>query len=129
MLRAFYRSKKWALWAYGGGATLIASLWIQVQITVAINTWYGGFYTLLQTAAEYKDNQAEGIALFYDKLISISYVTSGFEGEPSFAVLAFPYVLLAVATGWFTRIYGLKWREAMTFSYIPRWQSVEEEIE
>jgi peptide/bleomycin uptake transporter len=96
MLRAFYRSKKWAAWAYGGGALLIASLWIQVQITVAINTWYGGFYNLLQTAAEYKDKQAEGIALFYDKLISISYVTSGFEGEPSFAVLAFPYVILAV---------------------------------
>ena len=129
MLRAFYRSKKWALWAYGGGAALIASLWIQVQITVAINTWYGGFYNLLQTSGEYKDNSAEGIALFYDKLISLSYWTSGFEGEPSFAVLAFPYVILAVLTGWFTRIYGLKWREAMTFSYIPRWQSVEEEIE
>ncbi|SVD73007.1 uncharacterized protein METZ01_LOCUS425861, partial [marine metagenome] len=46
MLRAFYRSKKWATWAYGGGGLLIASLWIQVQITVAINTWYGGFYNL-----------------------------------------------------------------------------------
>jgi peptide/bleomycin uptake transporter len=64
MIKAFYKSKKWALWAYGGGAALIASLWIQVQITVAINTWYGGFYNLLQTSAEYKDKQAEGIALF-----------------------------------------------------------------
>ena len=129
MIKAFFRSKKWAPWAYGGGALLVASLWIQVQITVAINTWYGGFYNLLQTSGEYKDNSAEGIALFYDKLISFSYWTNGFEGEPSFAVLAFPYVILAVLTGWFTRVYGLRWREAITFDYIPRWRTVEEEIE
>jgi len=129
MIRAFYRSKKWALWAYGGGAALVASLWIQVQITVAINTWYGGFYNLLQTSGEYKDKSAEGIALFYDKLISFDYWLNGFQGEPSFAVLAFPYVILAVLTGWFTRVYGLRWRQAITFDYIPRWKTVKEEIE
>ena len=61
MIRSFYRSKNWALWAYGGGALLIASLWIQVQITVAINKWYGGFYNLLQTSAEYQNKQAEDL--------------------------------------------------------------------
>jgi peptide/bleomycin uptake transporter len=129
MIKAFFRSKEWALWAWGGGALLALSLWIQVQITVAINKWYGGFYNLLQTSAEYKDNSAEGIALFYDKLISIDYWLNGFEGDPSFTVLAFPYVILAVLTGWFTRIYGLRWRQAITFNYIPRWRTVEEEIE
>jgi len=129
MIKAFFRSKKWALWAWGGGGILATSLWIQVQITVAINRWYGGFYNLLQTSGEYKDNSAEGIALFYDKLISISYWLDGFEGDPSFTVLAFPYVILAVLTGWFTRIYGLRWREAITFDYIPRWRTVKEEIE
>ena len=78
MIRSFYRSKNWALWAYGGGALLIASLWIQVQITVAINKWYGGFYNLLQTSAEYQNKPAEGIALFYDRLVSLSYWTNGF---------------------------------------------------
>jgi len=129
MLKAFFRSKEWALWAWGGGGLLAISLWIQVQITVAINKWYGGFYNLLQTSGEYKDNSAEGIALFYDKLISLSYWTNGFEGDPSFTVLAFPYVVLAVLNGWFTRLYGLRWRQAMTFMYIPRWRTVEEEIE
>jgi len=129
MLKAFFRSKQWALWAWGGGGLLAISLWIQVQITVAINKWYGGFYDLLQTSGTYKDNSAEGIALFYDKLISLSYWTNGFEGDPSFVVLAFPYVVLAVLTGWFTRVYGLRWREAITFNYIPRWRTVKEEIE
>ena len=129
MIKAFYKSRKWALWAWGGGALLALSLWIQVQITVGINKWYGGFYNLLQKAGDYASNPESGISLFYEKLISISYVSNGFEGEPSFAVLAFPYVLLAVATGWFTRIYGLRWREAITFDYIPRWRNVKTEIE
>ena len=36
---------------------------------------------------------------------------------------------MAVLTGWFTRIYGLRWRQAITFEYIPRWRTVKEEIE
>ena len=129
MIGAFYKSRKWALWAWGGGALLIASLWIQVQITVAINSWYGGFYNLLQTAGEYKDKAEVGTAIFYDKLIRFDYWFNGLEGEPSFAVLAFPYVILAVLTSWFTRLYGLRWREAITFNYIPRWRNVKTEIE
>jgi len=129
MIKSFYKSKKWAVWAYGGAAALIASLWLQVQMSVAINTWYGGFYNLLQNAKDYYDKPEEGITQLYDKLISIDYVTNGLVGDPSFTVIAFPYVALAVFTGWFTRIYGLRWREAITFSYIPRWRNVEEDIE
>ena len=129
MIKAFYATRQWALWAYGGGLLLMSSLWLQVQMTVALNTWYGQFYDLLQNAASYKDNPNEGITLFLSKLISLSYVRAGFDGEPSFVVIAFPYILLAIFTAWFTRIYGLRWREAITFNYVPRWRSVEQEIE
>ena len=67
--------------------------------------------------------------MFFSKLISLSYVRNGFDGEPSFIVIAFPYILLAIFTAWFTRIYGLRWREAITFDYVPRWRSVQQEIE
>ena len=117
MVKCFYYSRKWFNWAYGGGALLIVSLWIQVQLTVAINTWYGGFYDLLQNAESYSQNPQEGIVLFYDKLVSIKYLTEG--AEPSFLLIAMPYVVLATFTGWFTRIYGLRWRESITFDYIP----------
>jgi peptide/bleomycin uptake transporter len=63
------------------------------------------------------------------QLISLEYILNGFEGDLSFVVIAFPYIFLAIFTGWFTRIYGLRWREAMTFNYIPKWQAVESEIE
>lgn len=129
MIESFYRSKKWFLWAYGGGLFLMISLYFQVRMTVMINEWYGRFYNLLQTSAEYKDNPSEGISLLYEQLISLSYITSGFESTPSFAVIVFPYVVLAVFTNWFTRIYGLRWREAITFNYIPRWRNVAHEIE
>jgi len=129
MLKSFFLEKKWRLWSWGGLLLLIVSLWFQVQMTVAINTWYGKFYDLLQNAGDYVDKPQEGIQLFFSQLISLDYILNGFEGDLSFVVIAFPYIFLAIFTGWFTRIYGLRWREAMTFNYIPKWQAVETEIE
>jgi peptide/bleomycin uptake transporter len=129
MLKSFFLEKKWRLWSWGGLLLLIVSLWFQVQMTVAINTWYGKFYDLLQNAGDYVDKPQEGIELFFSQLISLDYILNGFEGDLSFVVIVFPYIFLAIFTGWFTRIYGLRWREAMTFNYIPKWQAVESEIE
>ena len=129
MVKCFYYTRKWFHWAYGGGSVLVISLWIQVQLTVAINTWYGGFYDLLQNADNYSEDPQSGITLFYEKLISIKYLTQWESSEASFLVIAMPYVVLATFTGWFTRIYGLRWRESITFDYIPRWRNVKVEIE
>ena len=129
MLKSFFLEKKWRLWSWGGLLLLIISLWLQVQMTVAINSWYGKFYDLLQKAADYSSNPQEGINLFFKQLVSVDYILNGFEGTPSFVEIAFPYIILAIFTGWFTRIYGLRWREAITFDYIPKWQNVSSEIE
>jgi peptide/bleomycin uptake transporter len=129
LIKSFYANKKWLLWAYGGGVLLITSLWMQVQMTVALNTWYGDFYDLLQNAATYKNNPNEGIKIFFSKLISLDYLENTSLNSPSFIIIAFPYILLAIFTSWFTRIYGLRWREAITFSYIPKWRDVTQEIE
>lgn len=110
MFRSFFKSKKWAFWAYGGGITLLAALYIQVELTVEINQWYGRFYNILQKATEHKVEE------FWAEMIN-------------FGKLAFPYVLIATLTAYFTRVYSFKWREAMTFSYVERWQQVDEEIE
>lgn len=110
MFRSFFRSRKWFLWAYGGGLLLLSALFIQVELTVAINGWYGGFYNMLQKATEHK------IEEFWVEMLK-------------FAKIAFPYVLIATLTGYFTRLYAFKWREAMTFSYTTKWQKVEHEVE
>lgn len=90
--------------------TLIISLFVQVELTVKINEWYGGFYNILQKATEHD-------------------VSELWTEMAKFAKIAFPYVLIATATAYFTRIYAFRWREAMTFSYVARWQGVEEEVE
>ena len=74
MIKSFYRSKEWAPWAYGGGLALILSLWLQVQMSVAINQWYGGFYNLLQNAKDYVDKPQDGITQLYDQLVSLQYL-------------------------------------------------------
>jgi len=98
------------LWAYGGGLTLLLSLFIQVELTVKINQWYGGFYNILQKATEHE------LTEFWAEMVK-------------FGKIAFPYVLIATATAYFTRIYAFRWREAMTFSYVAKWQTVDEEVE
>lgn len=110
MFRSFYKSKKWFIWAWGGGFTLLASLYIQVRLTVKINEWYGRFYNMLQKATEHELQE------FWQELLVFAYI-------------AFPYVLIATLTAYFTRIYAFRWREAMTFSYVSKWQQVEKEIE
>jgi len=116
MIQSFFYNKRWLLWAWGGLFVLLSSLWGQVSLTVAINAWYGGFYDLMQNSATYFDKPQVGINLFYDELYK-------------FCTLAMPYVIIATITNWFTRVYSLKWREAITFDYLPRWRNVKEDIE
>ena len=110
MLRSFFLNKKWLLWSWGGGLFLILSLLIQVTITVKINEWYKGFYDILQKPTE------NDISVFWDKIFEFIY-------------LAMPYVILATFTAYFTRLYAFRWREAMTFDYIPYWTSGGAKIE
>ena len=110
MIKAFFASRKWALWAYGGAALLLFSLYWQVQFTVYINDWYGSFYNILQKPQEHD------ISEFW---ASIRY----------FFVLAIPYVFIATVTGYFTRLYAFRWRKAITFDYIPRWRNVSRDVE
>ncbi len=113
MIKSFFWSRKWALWAFGGLAVILVSLFFQVQMSVRLNTWYGDFYDLLQASPQYG---MAGIPKFYEGLIKFMWI-------------AVPYVLLATITGYFTRVYALRWREAITKNYIPRWRNVKKEIE
>ncbi len=118
MIKAFFWSKKWFWWAYGMGLFLLTSLAAQVYVSVKINEWYKPFYDLLQNAAAYvaKGKGAEGAKDFGILIVQFGY-------------LAGIYVLIATITSYFARLYSFRWREAMTFHYIPRWRNVTEEVE
>ena len=110
MWRSFFTEKKWLLWSWGGFTFIILSLLAQTWIDVKINQWYKGFYDLLQQAPERE------IAEFYAGLLM-------------FMKLAVPYVLIYTVTNYFTRLWAFRWREAMTFSYMPYWRSVNAKVE
>ena len=40
----------WALWSIVGSALILFATYFQVQVSVAINSWYGPFYDLIQAA-------------------------------------------------------------------------------
>lgn len=110
MIKAFFRSKEWLGWAYGGGLVLLILIYSQVHLSVLLNKWYGSFYDILQ-----KTNQ-HTVQEFWASLMQFLYIT-------------IPWVILATITSYFTRLYSLRWREAITFNYIPRWRNVRKEIE
>jgi len=110
MIKSFFLNKKWALWAWGGFVFIIGSLVAQTWIDVKINEWYKGFYDLLQKAGE------RDVSEFYDGIFL-------------FLKLAIPYVIIYTITNFFTRMYAFRWREAMTFSYMPMWKKVDAKVE
>ena len=110
MLKSYFASRQWALWAYGGGLLLVISVWSQVQLLVVLNTWYKDFYDLLDDATN------RDIAEFWDTIVH-------------FYQLAFTYITIATLSSFLGSHYAFRWRQAMTFYYLPRWQKVEKEIE
>ncbi len=98
----FFTSKKWFLWAYLGSLIILTSLWVQVQIDVKINEWFGEFYDMIQKA-----------------LAEPNVVTIGeyFAGLWSFITLALIYVAIAVIVNFFTNHFLFRWRTAMVDWY------------
>lgn len=129
MIRSFFQSSKWAAWAYGGGAFLIASIYLQVQMSVLLNRWYNEFYTLMQ-APEGHDVSEFWSLIFMPRFAEHNFL--GFINLPmpaSFLWIVIPLVILSTVTSYVTRLYGFRWRQAITEDYIPRWRNVTHEIE
>ena len=48
MFRCFFVNRAWALWAWGGLLSMVVLVYVTVQQTVRLNSWYGEFYDVLQ---------------------------------------------------------------------------------
>ena len=98
----FFTEPKWYLWAWAGSALILSSLWVQVQIDVKINEWFGEFYDMIQKALG--EPYAITISEYWASLFS-------------FITLAGIYVALAVAVSFFTAHFLFRWRTAMVEWY------------
>ena len=98
----FFTTRKWILWAWLGSVIILGSLWVQVEIDVKINEWFGVFYDMIQKA------------LATPNAITIQEY---FESLLSFITLAGMYIALYVAISFFTAHFLFRWRTAMVEWY------------
>lgn len=96
----------WAMWSILGSALIIFTTYFQVQVSVAINNWYGPFYDLIQTALSRSAPVTQ--EQFYGYLLS-------------FAGIAFVAVAVSVLTRFFVSHYIFRWRTAMNDYYMSHW--------
>ena len=80
--------------------------YFQVQVSVAINDWYGPFYDLIQAAL----SKAEPVTLL-----------QFFLQLTTFAEIAFVAVTVGVLTRSFVSHYIFRWRTAMNDYYAAHW--------
>src|SRR4030088_3228655 len=96
----------WAPWSILGSALILFTSYFQVQVSVAINSWYGPFYDLVQAA------------LSKSKPVTVEQ----FYGELStFAGIALVAVVVGVMTRFFVSHYIFRWRTAMNDFYMANW--------
>jgi peptide/bleomycin uptake transporter len=97
----------WATWSILGSALILFTSYFQVQVSVAINSWYGPFYNLVQAALSK----------------SAPVTTEQFYSELStFAGIALVAVVVGVMTRFFVSHYIFRWRTAMNDFYVANWQ-------
>ncbi len=96
----------WFAWSVLGTSLIIFVTYFQVQVSVAINDWYGPFYDLIQAAL----SKSRPVTLdeFYGELLK-------------FAGIAFVAVLVGVMTRFFVSHYIFRWRTAMNDFYTANW--------
>ena len=98
----FFTEKNWFLWSWIGSFIILSSLWVQVEIDVKINEWFGVFYDMIQKALA--EPNAVSIEEYFASLFS-------------FITLAGMYIAVYVAISFFTAHYLFRWRTSMVEWY------------
>jgi peptide/bleomycin uptake transporter len=98
----FFKDKKWLVWSYFGGATIIAAMWYQVQLDVKINEWFGTFYNMIQQAL------AEPNSITMTEYFGTLWTFAGIAGI---------YIMVALAVSFLTAHWLFRWRTSMVEEY------------
>ena len=98
----FFTNPKWYVWAYVGSVVILTSIWVQVQIDVLINEWFGEFYDMIQKA------------LGTPNAITMQEYMGSLA---SFAKLAVLSIVLGLAISFLTSHFLFRWRTAMVEWY------------
>ena len=96
----------WSRWSILGSALILFTSYFQVQVSVAVNDWYGPFYDLVQAAL----SKAGPVTLLQFHL-----------QLATFAEIALVAVTVGVLTRFFVSHYIFRWRTAMNGYYAAHW--------
>lgn len=147
MLKSFFLSREWALWAWGGLLLLCVTVGLEVWVQVWINGWYRETWDFLQNPhpllreavtaattdwntslaaldAETYQDSGETLASLAESQLSRFW---GLVGE--FCIVVFPYIVIRAFSGFFAQHYAFRWRQAITFAYLPLWTKTDRDIE
>ena len=97
---------RWWRWSILGSALLLFVTYYQVQVSVAINDWYGPFYDLIQAALG--KTRPVTLGEFYGYTVS-------------FLQIALVSVAVLALTRFFVSHYVFRWRTAMNDYYMAHW--------
>jgi peptide/bleomycin uptake transporter len=102
----FFAPHPWAPWSIIGSALILFTSYFQVEVSVAINSWYGPFYDLVQAALS--KSKPVTVEEFYGELAT-------------FGGIALIAVVVGVMTRFFVSHYIFRWRTAMNDFYVANW--------
>ena len=101
----FFSNHKWQRWSVWGSALILFNIWFGVQVSVAVNAWYGPFWDLIQKML------ADGGGNIGDL----------YQGTLTFLLIAMVAVTLAVLNSFLVSHYIFRWRTAMNEYYSEHW--------
>ncbi|PSJ61493.1 peptide antibiotic transporter SbmA [Pseudaminobacter soli (ex Li et al. 2025)] len=100
---------RWQRWSILGSALILFITYFQVQVSVAINNWYGPFYDLIQNIISGKV-KAEASAIYWE--------------IGTFMGIAGVAVVISALTVFLVSHYVFRWRTAMNDFYVHNWQKL-----
>lgn len=103
---SWFSPHRWQRWSILGSALILFTTYFSVQVSVAINAWYGPFYDMVQNALA-KPGAVQA-ADFYWSMVD-------------FAGIAFIAVTISVLSAFFISHYIFRWRTAMNDFYMTHW--------
>ena len=111
LFAAFWRflsNNKWQKWSIWGSAFILFNIWFGVQVSVAINAWYGPFWDMIQKMLS--DGGGD--------------INDLYKGTLTFLYIAMVAVTFAVINAFFTSHYVFRWRTAMNEYYTANWDKL-----
>ena len=106
---AVYSPHPWFRWSVVGSAIIVFATYFQVEVSVAVNNWFGPFYDVVQAAIS--KSRPVTTQEFVDQMLV-------------FTEIAFVAVFVGVITRFFVSHYIFRWRTAMNELYTANWKRI-----